>query len=55
MNEDGQHEDYRAYGEVYLVDGDPYLDVCRERHWYLMDFGVAPRLLRWPAGAAWLD
>lgn len=54
-NADGQYGDYRAWSELVIEDGNPFVDVVRERHWWIWQVtGVQPRLLRWPAGAAWV-
>lgn len=57
VNETGEHHDFRVWSEaLVLADGFAFIDVVRERHWYAADLiGTAPRVVRWPAGAAWLD
>jgi hypothetical protein len=55
VNADGTHHDYRAWSELVLIDGSAYVDVCRERHWWIWaTAGVEPRLIRWPASAVWV-
>jgi hypothetical protein len=48
--------EYRAWSDLEVDgDGQPWVEVVRERHWWAWDVtGIPPRVLRWPAGAVWV-
>jgi hypothetical protein len=55
VNEQGSHRDYRAWSDLLVEDDGAWVEVVRERHWWVWSItGVQPRVIRWPAGAAWV-
>lgn len=56
-NADGAHYGWRVWSAVLDVQVDgPWLEVVREAHWWAMVYlAVAPRRLRWPAGAVFVE
>ena len=56
VNEDGEYREWRIWDEMVIIDGQPFVPVVRERHWWAAELlQIPPRVLQWPAGACWLD
>ena len=57
INADGNHDDYRAWGELRTSAGRTVVDAVSEVDWWRHEnLAMRPRsVIRWPATAAWVE
>lgn len=56
VNADGSHHDFRCWIEPVLDGGVLILWAVSDEDWWRhQERGVRPRLIRWPAAAAWVE
>ncbi len=57
VNDKGSHHDYRAWSDLRMSAGAAVLDVVSEVAWWRHENLAMrpPEILRWPAGAVWVE